>query len=83
MKVQRRFLVVLSLVYGLLAMVPNSYCQESSSTSAVPEDGTYQSQRDFAVGLFKQNHRSEALPIFQQLAKRNPNDTEVIFGWLA
>jgi tetratricopeptide (TPR) repeat protein len=47
----------------------------------VPGNETYKSQRDLAVGLFKQNHRLEALPIFQQLAKGSPNDAEVIFTW--
>jgi tetratricopeptide (TPR) repeat protein len=81
MKVPRHYLIVLSLVCGSLALVPLSKCQESSSTPAVPADETYKSQRDFAVGLFKQNHHLEALPIFRQLAKQNPSDAEVIFGW--
>jgi tetratricopeptide (TPR) repeat protein len=56
----------------------------SKAAPTIPEgakDQTYDEQKKFAVMLFQQNHHLEALPIFQDLAKRNPGDAEVLFGY--
>jgi hypothetical protein len=52
----------------------------SKGAPTAPErakDQTYDEQEKFAVMLFQQNHYLEALPVFQDLAKRNPVDPEV------
>jgi tetratricopeptide (TPR) repeat protein len=50
-------------------------------TSEGAKDQTFEEQKKFAIMLFTQNHHLEALPIFQDLAKRNPGDAEVLFGY--
>jgi tetratricopeptide (TPR) repeat protein len=51
------------------------------STPPPPADDAYQSQRKFAIALLNQQKHMEALPVFESLAKQNPNDAEVLFGW--
>ncbi|MBS1839252.1 MAG: tetratricopeptide repeat protein [Acidobacteria bacterium] len=69
----------------ILAMFP-SICaapllaQENSTPPSAAED-PYQAQRKFAITLLNQQKHLEALPVFESLARQNPNDPEVIFGW--
>lgn len=49
-------------------------------TTQPPADDAYLEQRKFAFSLFNANHRLEALPVFEDLAKKNPNDPQVLFG---
>ena len=50
------------------------------STPASSDDA-YQAQRKFAITLLNQQKHIEALPVFESLAKQNPNDADVLFGW--
>src|SRR5256885_3162722 len=52
----------------------------SATTSAAPDDA-YQAQRKFAMALLGQQKHIEALPVFESLARQNPNDADVLFGW--
>ena len=51
------------------------------STTSATADDAYQAQRKFAMALLKQQKHIEALPAFESLAKQNPNDADVLFGW--
>lgn len=55
--------------------------QEGAAPQTNPADETFDQQKKFAFILFNQNHHLEALPIFQDLAKRNPGDADVLFGY--
>src|SRR5258708_7625958 len=81
MKLPGRWFIATALLCRLALASPAVSAQDSNRTPASASDDAYQAQRKFALGLFNQNHHLEALPIFQQLAKQNPNDAEVIFGW--
>ncbi len=54
--------------------------QENSTPLPAAED-PYQAQRKFAIALENGKKYLEALPVFESLARQNPNDPEVIFGW--
>jgi len=62
---------------------PGSQGTKSAATTPpkAAKDETFEEQKKFAVMLFTQNHHLEALPVFQDLAKRNPGDAEVLFGY--
>ena len=51
------------------------------STTSATADDAYQAQRKFAMALLNQQKHIEALPVFESLAKQNPNDADVLFGW--
>jgi len=81
MKLPGGWFIAIALLCRLTLISPAVSAQDSNPTPASASDAAYQAQRKFALGLFNQNHHLEALPIFQQLAKQNPNDADVIFGW--
>jgi tetratricopeptide (TPR) repeat protein len=66
----------LSLSLGAAAIL----AQDAATASSAAED-PYQAQRKFAIALLNDKKYLEALPVFESLAKQNPNDPEVIFGW--
>ena len=43
-------------------------------------DNTYATERKQAIELYNQNKHLEALPLFEDLAKRNPDDAQVLVG---
>jgi tetratricopeptide (TPR) repeat protein len=43
-------------------------------------DKKYADQKKFAIGLFNKQLNLEALPIFEELAQENPQDTQVLVG---
>jgi tetratricopeptide (TPR) repeat protein len=51
-----------------------------ADTKDSPED-VFQQQKKFAAMLFTKNHHLEALPVYEDLAKRNPGDPEVLLGY--
>jgi len=53
----------------------------SSTAPATSPDDAYQAQRKFAIALLNQQKHIEALPVFESLAKQNPNDADVLLGW--
>ena len=54
----------------------------ASPSPAKPDPAaSYAADKAFAVGLLKQQHNLEALPIFRDLAQRNPADPEVLLGF--
>ncbi len=42
--------------------------------------GSYEEQKKFAISLFNKQFNLEALPIYEDLARQNPGDTEVLVG---
>ncbi len=76
-----RWFIAIALLCRLAFISFAVSAQDPNPAPASASDDAYQAQRKFALGLFNQNHHLEALPIFQQLAKQNPNDADVIFGW--
>lgn len=70
---------VLFLAMALPVCAAPLLAQESATPP--PAEDAYQAQRKFAIALLNQQKQLEALPVFESLAKQNPNDPEVIFGW--
>jgi tetratricopeptide (TPR) repeat protein len=78
------FLYVIGANFPVRAQVQADPPGASKTAPTAPEGAkgqTYEEQKKFAVMLFQQNHHLEALPIFQDLAKRNPGDAEILFGY--
>jgi tetratricopeptide (TPR) repeat protein len=73
-------LAILLFANALSAGAPITLAQDAATPSPATED-VYQAQRKFAIALLNDKKYLEALPIFESLAKQNPNDPEVIFGW--
>jgi len=73
----RRTILFLAMVSPVCAAP--LLAQESATPP--PTEDAYQAQRKFAIALLNQQKQLEALPVFESLAKQNPNDPEVIFGW--
>ena len=71
---------VLIFVILLLVSAAPLPAQDTTSPPSVPDDA-YQSQRKFALALLDQQKYMEGLPVFESLAKQNPKDADVIFGW--
>jgi tetratricopeptide (TPR) repeat protein len=53
---------------------------KASTPQQAAPDETYEQQRAFAQDLFNNNHQLEALPVFEDLAKRNPRDADALLG---
>jgi tetratricopeptide (TPR) repeat protein len=53
---------------------------DAQPSAATPGKRSYDDDKAFAMELFKQKHYLEALPVFEDLAKRNPNDATVLIG---
>lgn len=47
------------------------------------DDPAYKTERDKAIGLYNENKYLEALPLFEDLAAKNPNDDKVLLGLAA
>jgi hypothetical protein len=65
------------------AAVPSSSGQGTSAQAASTPPGpgaTFQQQKDFAASLFNNQLTMEALPLYEDLARQNPGDTEVLLG---
>jgi tetratricopeptide (TPR) repeat protein len=60
---------------------PPSASQAPAIPSKATTDETFEDHKKFAFMLFKENHHLEALPVFQDLAKRNPGDADVLLGY--
>jgi hypothetical protein len=60
---------------------PSSSEKQEEPTPAKAADETFEEQKKFAFMLSTQNHHLEALPVFQDLAKRKPGDADVLFGF--
>ena len=55
------------------------FCSLNACLSAqVSPDASVQAKRQRAVALFEQGKRLEALPLLEDLAQKNPNDSEVL-----
>ena len=59
----------------LLTLLPFSVVAAQSAA-----DDAYKAERKNAVALFKEQKHLEALPLFEELAAKNPNDSDVLFG---
>lgn len=46
-------------------------------------DSAYKTERDSAIALFNQNKYMEALPLFEDLAAKDPNDSTTLLGLAA
>jgi tetratricopeptide (TPR) repeat protein len=64
-------------VVGLL-LASISVCFQASAQSG--SDDAYQAERQQAITLFNQQKNLEALPLFEDLVKRNPDDNVALFG---
>jgi len=73
--------VVLLVALATFTATPCRLTAQDSNSQTKPPDSTYDSQRKFAMELFRQNHHLEALPVLQELAKQKPDDAEVLFAW--
>ena len=63
--------------------VPSSSGQGTSAQPAPTPPGpgaTFQQQKGFAASLFNNQLTMEALPLYEDLARQNPGDTEVLLG---
>jgi len=49
-------------------------------SAPVPQDDAYRAERSRALEMFNKGQHLEALPIFENLAKKNPTDKEVLIG---
>ena len=56
----------------VLFLCPNVFTQS--------DDDSYKAERSQAVALFRENKHLEAVPLFEDLAKRNPEDAGVLEG---
>lgn len=73
--------VVILVALAIFTAAPCRLTAQDSNSQTKPPDSTYDSQRKFAMELFRQNHHLEALPVLQELAKQKPDDAEVLFAW--
>jgi tetratricopeptide (TPR) repeat protein len=69
------------LLTGLFILIPEIRARQQQSAAARDPDKDYKDQKDFALALFNKQHHLEALPIFEQLAQKHPEDATVMFGW--
>ena len=68
-----------SLLSQMLLLLSLSLLSRHASAQSVTDDA-YKAERQQALALFYQQKHIEALPIFEDLAKKNPNDADVQFG---
>ena len=64
-------------VVGLL-LACISVCFQASGQSGI--DDAYKAERQQAITLFNQQKNLEALPLFEDLVKKNPDDNMALFG---
>jgi len=62
--------VVLLVALAIFTAASCRLTAQDSNSQTKPPDSTYDSQRKFAMELFRQNHHLEALPVLQELATR-------------
>ena len=55
----------------------------AQSSAAANADSADQARRQKAIALFNQGKRLEALPLLEELARKNPNDGEVLVALAA
>ncbi len=72
--------------FGVLFLLPSSHAQtppvletQAASKNVKPGDD-YKQERAFATQLFEKRYHMEALPLFEDLAMRNPTDSGVLLG---
>ena len=56
------------------------FCSPPSALAQSIVDDAYKAERQQAVAFFNQQKHLEALPLFEDLATKNPNDADVQFG---
>jgi tetratricopeptide (TPR) repeat protein len=61
------------LLATLFLLAPFAAAQDNS-------DATHKAERDKAISLFSQQKFLEALPLFEDLAAKDPNDSKVLLG---
>lgn len=76
--------LILTLPVHAQSPATSSPQSQSTPTQALPSDptpkATYEERKKFAASLFNKQFCPEALPIYEDLAKQNPGDTEVLLG---
>jgi tetratricopeptide (TPR) repeat protein len=70
MQTIKRIRLALILLLALGIHLPSSNAQST--------DDAYKSQRQQAMDLYRENKTLEGLPLFEDLAKKNPNDDQVL-----
>jgi tetratricopeptide (TPR) repeat protein len=53
------------------------------ASAPAQDDAAYKAERESAINLFNQNKFMEALPLFEDLAAKNPNDDKALLGLAA
>lgn len=67
-----------------LVLITAQLCFAQATQSSQPAtDDSYAAERHQAIQLYKADKHLEALPFFEDLAKRNPDDVNVIVGLAA
>jgi tetratricopeptide (TPR) repeat protein len=62
----------------LLLLLSLSLCSGIAAQSGA--DDAYKAERKQALALFNEQKHLEALPLFEELAAKNPNDADALFG---
>jgi tetratricopeptide (TPR) repeat protein len=62
-----------------LALLVCLFCASNAGAQSTVDDA-YKTERQQAIALFNQQKHLEALPIFEDLATKNPNDADIQFG---
>ena len=65
---------------GFLAAVLSLFVFPGHVPAQTDSGENYKAERQKAMELFNQNKHLEALPLFEALAKKNPNDHQVLLG---
>jgi tetratricopeptide (TPR) repeat protein len=63
--------LLLVLLAGLVCLSPVAQAQDGAS---------YKAERENAINLFNQNKHIEAMPLFEDLANKDPDDSTVLLG---
>jgi Flp pilus assembly protein TadD len=69
--------------WGLLLLLVAAIFFAPPVRAEAQEDSAYKTERDSAIALFQQNKYMEALPPFEDLVAKNPNDDKALLGLAA
>jgi tetratricopeptide (TPR) repeat protein len=67
----------------LLVLLGNLSFPALPASAQNETDAAYKTERDKAISLYGENKQLEALPLFQDLAAKNPKDDKVLLGLAA
>lgn len=76
MRIHSRKIVLAAVLSSLAAWLPHLVAQ----TAGGKDSEAYKAERHRAIDLFNQNKHLEALPLFEDLAGKDPADSDVLLG---